>query len=78
MFYSVELRNPSFLEIKLGDVEEQKNIIKTSQPRGFQPDNAFIDFLSDSLLDPISADWPTLIICKFKSPLVPELTFDVA
>ena len=78
MFYSVELRSPSFLEIKLGGVEEQKNIIKTSQPQGFQPDDAFIDFWSDSLLDPISADWPTLIICKFKSPLVPELTFDVA
>ena len=55
MFYSVELHSPSFLEIKLGDVEEQKNI-KTSQPRGFQPDDAFIDFWSDSLLDPISAD----------------------
>ena len=53
MFYSVELRSPSFLDIKLGGVEEQKNIIKTSQPRGFQPDDAFIDFWSDSLLDPI-------------------------
>ncbi|KAF8809977.1 hypothetical protein BYT27DRAFT_7050309, partial [Phlegmacium glaucopus] len=42
-----------------------------------QLDEAFVDFWSDSLLDPISADWPTFIICKFKSSLVPELTFGV-
>ena len=77
-FKSFDLRGPSSREIKLGGVEEQKNIIKTSQPRVFQLDDAFIDFWSDSLLDPISVDWPTLTICKFKSSLVPELTFDVA
>ena len=57
---------------KLGGVEEQKNIIKASQPRVFQLDDAFIGLWSDSLLDPISVDWPTLIICKFKSSLVAE------
>jgi hypothetical protein len=40
--------------------------------RGF--DEAFIDFWSDSLLDPISANWPTFIICKFKSSLVSDST----
>ena len=77
-FKSFDLRDPSSREIKLGGVEEQKNIIKTSQPRVFQLDDAFIDFWSDSLLDLISVDWPTLTFCKFKSSLVPELTFDVA
>ena len=71
-FESFDLRGPSSREIKLGGVEEQKNIIKTSQPRVIQLDDAFIGLWSDSLLDPISVDWPTLIICKFKSSLVAE------
>ena len=71
-FKSFDLSGPSSGEIKLGGVEEQKNIIETSQPRVFQLDEAFIGLWSDSLLDPISADWPTLIICKFKSSLVAE------
>ena len=65
-------------EGKLEDIEEPKTIIKASQLQIIQLDEAFIDFWSDSLLDPISADWPTFIICKFKSSLVPELTFGVA
>ena len=56
-FKSFDLRGPSSREIKLGGVEEQKNIIKTSQRQGFQPDDAFIDFSSDSLLDPIGLRW---------------------
>ncbi|CAA7263951.1 unnamed protein product [Cyclocybe aegerita] len=40
-----------------------------------QLDEAFIDFWSDALLDPISADSPTFVVCKFKSTLVPELTY---
>jgi hypothetical protein len=34
-------------------------------------DEAFIDFWSDALLDPISADWPSFVICKLK-PLANE------
>ena len=65
-------------ETKSEGIEEQKNIIKASQSQIIQLDEAFVDFWSDSLLDPISADWPTFIVCKFKSSLVPELTFGVA
>ena len=76
---SFDLHRPTSPETKLEGVEEQQNnIVKASQPRIIQLDEAFIDFWSDSLLDPISADWPTFIICKFKSSLVPELTFEVA
>ena len=75
---SFELHRPTSPEAKLEDIEEPKNIIKASQPRIIQLDEAFIDFWSDSLLDPINANWPTFIICKFKSSLVPELTFGVA
>ncbi|KAJ6604291.1 hypothetical protein DFH09DRAFT_1442563 [Mycena vulgaris] len=32
-----------------------------------QLDEAFIDFWSDALLDPISADWPAFVVCKIKS-----------
>ena len=72
---SIDLHRPTSPEAKLeGIIDEQKNIIKASQPRIIQIDEAFIDFWSDSLLDPISADWPTFVICKFKSSLVPELT----
>jgi hypothetical protein len=75
---SFDLHRPNSPEAKLEGIEEQKSIIKASQPRVIQLDEAFIDFWSDSLLDPISADWPTFIICKFKPSLVPELTFGVA
>ena len=65
-------------EGKPEDVEDQKTIIKASQLQVIQLDEAFIDFWTDSLLDPISADWPAFIICKFKSSLVPGLTIGVA
>ncbi|KAJ6501705.1 hypothetical protein C8R47DRAFT_1008447, partial [Mycena vitilis] len=32
-----------------------------------QLDEAFIDFWSDALLDPISGDWPGFVVCKIKS-----------
>ena len=75
---SFDFHRPTSPETMLEGLEEQKNIIKASQPRIIQLDEAFIDFWSDSLLDPISATWPTFIICKFKPSLVPELTFGVA
>lgn len=65
-------------EARPEDIEEQRNVIKASQLEIVQLDEAFIDFWADSLLDPISADWPKFILCKFKSSLVPELTFGVA
>jgi hypothetical protein len=69
---------PETPEAKPEVIEEQKNIIKASQLQIIKLDETFIDFWSDSLLDPISNDWPTFIICKFKSSIVPELTFGVA
>ena len=72
---SFDLHRPTSPEAKLEGIEEQKNIIKASEPRIIQLDDAFINFWSDSMLDPISANWPTFVICKFKSSLVPELTF---
>lgn len=32
-------------------------------------DEAFIDFWSDALLDPISANWPPFVVCKLKSSI---------
>jgi hypothetical protein len=39
---------------------------KSSKVSLIQLDEAFIDFWSDALLDPISSDWPAFIICKLK------------
>ena len=75
---SFDLHRPTSPEDKLEGIEEQKNIVRASEPQIIQLDEAFVDFWSDSLLDPISSGWPTFIICKFKSSLVPELTFGVA
>ena len=71
---SSELHRSTSPETRLEGIEEQKDIIKASQLRIIQLDEAFIDFWTDSLLDPISANWPTFIICKFKPSLVHELT----
>ena len=54
---------------------DSRPTIKASKVDMIQLDEAFIDFWSDALLDPISSDWPTFIVCKFKSNLVPELTY---
>ena len=39
-------------------------------------DEAFVDFWSDALLDPVTSEWPSFVVCKFKPALVPELTGD--
>ncbi|KJA26534.1 hypothetical protein HYPSUDRAFT_84425 [Hypholoma sublateritium FD-334 SS-4] len=52
-----------------------KPVVKASKLDIIQFDEAFIDFWSDSLLDPITTSWPTFIICKFKSTLVPTLLY---
>lgn len=33
-----------------------------------QVDEAFFDFWSDALLDPISADWPAFVVCQLREP----------
>jgi hypothetical protein len=48
---------------------EEKTISKTNFVSITQLDEAFIDFWSDALLDPISSSWPAFIICKLKSTL---------
>ncbi|KAF5329545.1 hypothetical protein D9619_009366 [Psilocybe cf. subviscida] len=50
-------------------------VVRAARLEMIQFDEAFIDFWTDSLLDPITAKWPTFIICKFKSTLVPSLTY---
>ncbi|KAF9526239.1 hypothetical protein CPB83DRAFT_896385 [Crepidotus variabilis] len=49
--------------------------IKPSHMSIIQLDEAFVDFWSDALLDPVSKDWPTFVICKFKKGVVEELAF---
>jgi hypothetical protein len=58
--------------------EESGPVVKATKLEIIQFDEAFIDFWSDSLLDPITSKWPTFIICKFKSTLVPRLTYGKA
>jgi len=49
--------------------------ITASQLEVIELDEAFVDFCSDALLDPITSDWPTFVVCKFEPSLVPDLTF---
>ncbi|PPQ69057.1 hypothetical protein CVT24_000100 [Panaeolus cyanescens] len=53
-------------------------LTKATNVQVIQIDEAFVDFWSDALLDPIASNWPTFIICKFKSSLVPKLVIGVA
>ncbi|KAJ7111546.1 hypothetical protein C8R43DRAFT_903926 [Mycena crocata] len=51
---------------------EPEKVIKQGKSKAtkfeiIQLDEAFIDFWSDALLDPISADWPGFVVCKIKS-----------
>ncbi|PPQ91621.1 hypothetical protein CVT25_012802 [Psilocybe cyanescens] len=55
--------------------KEATAIVRATKLEVIALDEAFIDFWSDSLLDPITATWPTFIICKFKSTLVPQLRY---
>lgn len=40
-----------------------------------QLDESFIDFWSDALLDPVSSDWPSFVVCKLNSNVVPDLKY---
>ncbi|KDR78009.1 hypothetical protein GALMADRAFT_138167 [Galerina marginata CBS 339.88] len=54
---------------------ELNAVVRASRLQIVQIDEAFVDFWSDSLLDPLTSNWPTFIICKFKSTLVPQLLY---
>ncbi|EPQ55709.1 hypothetical protein GLOTRDRAFT_105675 [Gloeophyllum trabeum ATCC 11539] len=47
---------------------------KASMVSLVQLDEAFIDFWSDALTDPISSDWPNFVVCQLKS--TPEFTVE--
>ncbi|GLB44295.1 putative protein with domain of unknown function (DUF1708) [Lyophyllum shimeji] len=49
--------------------EPVKTVSRSTHVALIQLDEAFIDFWSDALLDPISSTWPAFIICKLKSTL---------
>ncbi|KAL0952885.1 hypothetical protein HGRIS_007104 [Hohenbuehelia grisea] len=42
-------------------------VSKSSRASIIRIDEAFIDFWSDALLDPIASDWPSFVVCKIKS-----------
>ncbi|KIJ18361.1 hypothetical protein PAXINDRAFT_9438 [Paxillus involutus ATCC 200175] len=50
----LSVSEPSIIETKLASV----HVVEI--------DEAFIDFWSDAILDPISANWPTFVICGLK------------
>ncbi|RDB18230.1 hypothetical protein Hypma_000622 [Hypsizygus marmoreus] len=45
---------------------EIKIVSKSTSITLTQLDEAFIDFWSDALLDPISSNWPAFVVCKLK------------
>ncbi|KAF9488146.1 hypothetical protein BDN71DRAFT_1436340 [Pleurotus eryngii] len=57
---SLEIRpTPQSAEVKVVSHSKAASVI--------QVDEAFVDFWSDALLDPISSDWPTFVLCKLKA-----------
>ncbi|KAJ8517094.1 hypothetical protein ONZ45_g5674 [Pleurotus djamor] len=48
-------------------VPEFKPVSTCTSASVTQIDEAFVDFWSDALLDPISAEWPSFVLCKLKS-----------
>jgi hypothetical protein len=57
--------------------KERQEVITASHMEVIELDEAFVDFWSDALLDPIASDWPAFVVCKFKPTLVPDLTFGI-
>jgi len=55
--------------------KSRQALITASQLEVIELDEAFVDFWSDTLQDPIASDWPVFVVCKFKPTLVPDLTF---
>ncbi|KAG5642658.1 hypothetical protein DXG03_002370 [Asterophora parasitica] len=58
---------------KSASAESVTIVSKSTQVSLTQLDEAFIDFWSDALLDPISSTWPAFIICKLKSTPIAEI-----
>ncbi|KAJ7071500.1 hypothetical protein C8F01DRAFT_437329 [Mycena amicta] len=56
------------------DAEEvsKQGASKATRLEIVQIDEAFADFWADALLDPISADWPSFVLCKVKSSIPAE------
>ncbi|KAK0445027.1 uncharacterized protein EV420DRAFT_981829 [Desarmillaria tabescens] len=54
---------------KAAPVEETSSTSKVTSVSSVQLDEAFIDFWNDALVDPISSDWPSFVICKLKGSL---------
>lgn len=55
------------LEIRPSQSAEVKVVSHSKAASVIQVDEAFVDFWSDALLDSISSDWPTFVLCKLKS-----------
>lgn len=51
------------------DKDSLKTFSRSTHVSLVQLDEAFIDFWSDALLDPISSTWPAFVICKLKNTL---------
>ncbi|KAJ7042597.1 hypothetical protein C8F04DRAFT_83565 [Mycena alexandri] len=69
---SLDLPAPKKSEEK--EVKQGKS--KATKFEIVQLDEAFIDFWSDALLDPISTDWPAFVVCKIKSSVPAVNTAD--
>ncbi|KAK0216541.1 hypothetical protein EDD85DRAFT_435586 [Armillaria nabsnona] len=54
---------------KATPMEETSSTSKVTSVSSVQLDEAFIDFWNDALVDPISSDWPSFVICKLKGSL---------
>ncbi|SJL06939.1 uncharacterized protein ARMOST_10281 [Armillaria ostoyae] len=54
---------------KATPMEETNSTSKVTSVSSVQLDEAFIDFWNDALVDPISSDWPSFVICKLKGSL---------
>lgn len=54
---------------KATPMEETHSTSKVTSVSSVQLDEAFIDFWNDALVDPISSDWPSFVICKLKGSL---------
>jgi hypothetical protein len=49
--------------------DAMKLVSKSTMVDLVQLDEAFVDFWSDALLDPVSSTWPTFVICRLKNSL---------
>ncbi|EAU88356.2 hypothetical protein CC1G_05122 [Coprinopsis cinerea okayama7 len=68
----VELRKePSGSSLK----DELKLESKIAGIQIVQLDEAFVDFWSDALLDPVSASWPSFVVCKLRPALTSQLPY---